>query len=144
MCIRDRSQRDSLFPAARSAVLRETEVQLLKHAHIPGASGSAGKNAVRGGTYSLAVAAVVLAILIAFNVVVSALPAARTQYDMSATKLYSVTSNTKVVVNALEENVTLYWVVQSGEEDAVVDVYKRQDSSSPMSADKMANGVFSS
>lgn len=40
---------------------------------------------------------------------------------MSATKLYSVTSNTKVVVNALEENVTLYWVVQSGEEDAVVE-----------------------
>ena len=79
------------------------------------------KNAFRGGTYSLAVAAVVLAILIAVNVFVSALPAARTQYDMSATKLYSVTSNTKVVVNALEENVTLYWVVQSGEEDAVVE-----------------------
>lgn len=93
----------------------------MKHAHIPGASGSAGKNAFRGGTYSLAVAAVVLAILIAVNVFVSALPAARTQYDMSATKLYSVTSNTKVVVNALEENVTLYWVVQSGEEDAVVE-----------------------
>ena len=93
----------------------------MKHAHIPGASGAAGKNAFRGGTYSLAVAAVVLAILIAVNVFVSALPAARTQYDMSATKLYSVTSNTKVVVNALEENVTLYWVVQSGEEDAVVE-----------------------
>ena len=93
----------------------------MKHAHIPGASGSAGKNAFRGGTYSLAVAAVVLAILIAVNVFVSALPTARTQYDMSATKLYSVTSNTKVVVNALEENVTLYWVVQSGEEDAVVE-----------------------
>ena len=74
----------------------------MKHAHIPGASGSAGKNAFRGGTYSLAVAAVVLAILIAVNVFVSALPTARTQYDMSATKLYSVTSNTKVVVNALE------------------------------------------
>ena len=93
----------------------------MKHAHIPGASGSAEKNAFRGGTYSLAVAAVVLAILIAVNVFVSALPAARTQYDMSATKLYSVTSNTKVVANALEENVTLYWVVQSGEEDAVVE-----------------------
>ena len=51
----------------------------MKHAHIPGASGSAGKNAFRGGTYSLAVAAVVLAILIAVNVFVSALPAARTQ-----------------------------------------------------------------
>ena len=40
---------------------------------------------------------------------------------MSATKLYSITSNTKVVVNALEEDVTIYWVVQSGEEDDVIE-----------------------
>ena len=36
-------------------------------------------------------------------------------------KLYSVTSNTKVVVNALEQDVTIYWIVQSGEEDAVIE-----------------------
>ena len=63
----------------------------------------------------------VLALLIVVNILVSALPSTLTQYDISASKLYSVTSNTKVVVNALEEDVTIYWIVQSGEEDQVIE-----------------------
>ncbi|MDE6995336.1 MAG: GldG family protein, partial [Lachnospiraceae bacterium] len=51
----------------------------------------------------------------------SALPTAVTKYDISASKLYSITSNTKVVVNALEQDVTIYWVVQSGQEDEVIE-----------------------
>lgn len=77
--------------------------------------------AFRGGAYSLATIAIVLVILIMVNIVVSALPANLTNYDMSASKLYSITSNTKVVVNALEEDVTIYWIVQSGEEDDVIE-----------------------
>lgn len=44
-----------------------------------------------------------------------------TKYDISSTKLYSITSNTKVVVNALEEDVTIYWIVQAGQEDDVIE-----------------------
>ena len=77
--------------------------------------------AFQGGSYSLMVTAVVLAILILVNVLVSALPASLTRYDISASKLYSITSNTKVVVSALEEDVTIYWIVQSGEEDDVIE-----------------------
>ena len=76
--------------------------------------------AIRGGAYSLAITAVVLAILIAVNAAVSALPASATEYDISASKLYSVTSNTKSVVNALADDVTIYWIVQAGQEDAVI------------------------
>ena len=79
------------------------------------------RNALMGGSYSLAITAVVLAILIAVNVLFSALPSAWTKLDISSSKLYSITSNTKVVVNALTEDVTLYWVVQSGEEDDVIE-----------------------
>ena len=77
-------------------------------------------NALRGGAYSLAVTAVVLAILIAVNVFASALPASLTRQDISAAQLYSVTSNTKAVVNNLTGDVTIYWIVQSGEEDDVL------------------------
>jgi ABC-2 type transport system permease protein len=77
--------------------------------------------AFRGGAYSLIMTAVVLAILIVANIFVSALPVSLTKYDISAAKLYSITSNTKVVVNALEQDVTIYWVVQSGEENDVVE-----------------------
>lgn len=84
-------------------------------------SGGANRNALRGGSYSLTISVVVLAILIVVNIFVSALPTAVTRYDISASKLYSITSNTKVVVNALERDVTIYWVVQSGQEDAVME-----------------------
>ena len=80
-----------------------------------------GHNALKGGAYSLAVVAVVLAILIAVNVFVSALPTGYTRFDISASKLYSITSNTKVVVNGLTEDVTIYWIVQSGQEDDVIE-----------------------
>lgn len=77
--------------------------------------------ALRGGAYSLAISAVVLAILTAVNILADALPSSLTRYDISAAKLYSITSDTKAVVNALDQDVAIYWVVQSGQEDAVVE-----------------------
>jgi len=77
--------------------------------------------AFRGGSYSLIMTAIVLAILIVANIFVSALPATLTKYDISSSKLYSITSNTKAVVNALKEDVTIYWIVQAGEEDQVIE-----------------------
>lgn len=77
--------------------------------------------AFQGGTYSLAITAIVLAILVALNIMVSALPSTYTNLDISSSKLYSITSNTKVVVNALQDDVTIYWIVQSGEEDSVIE-----------------------
>jgi len=81
----------------------------------------ANRLALRGGSYSLVLTAVVLAILIVVNVCVAALPTSATQYDISSAKLYSVTANTKVVVGALTQDVTIYWIVQAGEEDAVIE-----------------------
>ena len=77
--------------------------------------------ALRAGSYSLMISALVLAILIVVNIFVSYLPSSMTKYDISATKLYSITSNTKVVVNALDQDVTIYWIVQSGQEDDVIE-----------------------
>jgi ABC-2 type transport system permease protein len=79
------------------------------------------RNAFRGGAYSLTISVVVLAILIVVNIFASSLPTTMTRYDISASKLYSITSNTKAVVNGLEEDVTIYWVVQSGQEDEVIE-----------------------
>lgn len=75
----------------------------------------------KGGSYSLMVTCLVLAICVAVNVLVDQLPAAWTSLDMSSTQLYSVTSNTKAVVNALKEDVTIYWIVQADQEDSVIE-----------------------
>lgn len=77
--------------------------------------------AFKGGAYSIIITAVVLAILIVVNMFAQALPSTATQYDISSGKLYSITSNTKVVVNALEKDVTIYWIVQSGQEDDILE-----------------------
>ena len=93
---------------------------LVFHAGGRPQGGARPGNALRGGGYALAVTAVVLAILVAVNVFAAALPTSLTHQDISAAQLYSVTSNTKVVVNNLAEDVTIYWIVQSGEEDDVI------------------------
>lgn len=77
--------------------------------------------ALRGGAYSLIITAIVLAILIMVNLLVSSLPSPFTKYDISSAKLYSITSNTKVVVNSLDQDVTIYWIVQAGKEDYIIE-----------------------
>ena len=77
--------------------------------------------AFKGGSYAIVLTCIVLALLVVVNLLANALPASLTKLDISASKLYSITSNTKAVVNALEQDVTIYWVVQSGQEDDVID-----------------------
>ena len=86
-------------------------------------SRGAGKKtlAFQGGSYSLMLTAVVLALLIVVNILVSVLPTSLTKYDISSAKLYSITSNTKAVVNALQEDVTIYWIVQADQEDQIIE-----------------------
>ncbi len=83
--------------------------------------GVTGAIALKGGSYSLAITVIVLAILIVINVFASVLPANLTRYDISVTRLFSITSNTKAVVNALEKDVTIYWIVQADQEDEVIE-----------------------
>lgn len=77
--------------------------------------------ALKGGSYSLVISVIVLAILIAVNILSSVMPATMTKFDISSSRLYSITSNTKVVVNALKKDVTIYWIVQSDKEDDIIE-----------------------
>lgn len=72
------------------------------------------------GGYSFVLSLVVLAILVAVNVLASKLPTSWTQFDISAAQLYSLTSDTKVVVTNLQQDVTIYWISQAGKEDTVI------------------------
>jgi len=77
--------------------------------------------AFRGGSYSLVITAVVLAILIVVNFCASALPTTLTKFDISANKIFSVSSYTKAVLNNLEQDVNIFWITQSGSEDKVIE-----------------------
>ena len=75
----------------------------------------------RIGSYSIVMSVIVLAIVIAINIFVSSLPTKLTQFDISAVKLYSLTSSSKAVVSNIEDKVTIYWICQSGKEDTVIE-----------------------
>ena len=75
----------------------------------------------KAGSYSFALTAVVLAILVTVNFALSYLPDRYAQMDLTANQLYSISSQSKVLLSSLEEDITLYWVVASGEEDEYVE-----------------------
>lgn len=100
--------------------------------------------ALKGGSYSMAATAVVLAILIVVNILFSILPSSVTKMDISSSKLYSITSSTKVVVNNLEQDVTIYWIVQDGKEDSVLEnlLSKYESQSSHIKVEKKNPDVY--
>ena len=80
-----------------------------------------GTRTAKIGGYNFVVSLIVLAIIVAVNILVRSLPSTLTQYDISASQLYSVTSSTKVVLNNLTKDVTIFWITQSGKEDSVIE-----------------------
>ena len=86
-----------------------------------GAWNSFRSRAFRAGGYSLAAAAIVIAIAVALNLMVGALPASWTKVDLTDTGLYSLSSQTEQLVAGLEEDVTVYWIVQGGSQDSTME-----------------------
>lgn len=74
----------------------------------------------RAGGYSVASSAVILAIIIMVNLLVSTLPASVTQIDTTSAGLYSLSDQTKSVLAGLEEEVTVYWITRDGYDDATL------------------------
>ena len=77
----------------------------------------------RSGGYSVAATAIVLAIIIAVNLLVQALPAKLTQLDTSSNGIFTLSNQTEQVLASLETDVTLYWIVQSGAEDTTIETF---------------------
>ena len=91
-----------------------------KKPELSAVKGSFRTRTFRAGGYSLAAAAVVIAIAIALNLVVGALPSEWTKLDLTSAGLYSLSSQTQQIVSALEKEVTVYWIAQSGTEDDTI------------------------
>lgn len=75
----------------------------------------------RVGGYSIVTTAIVIAIAIVINILVSALPTSWTQFDTTANKVFSITDQTKSVVKNLDKDVTIYWIVRDGYEDTYLE-----------------------
>lgn len=71
----------------------------------------------RIGGYSVAATAIVLAIAIAANLLVGALPAGLTQFDTTSGQIFTVSEQAEVLASELDQEVTIYWMVRSGYEE---------------------------
>lgn len=71
----------------------------------------------RVGGYSVAATAIVIAIAVFANIFINALPAGWTQFDTTSSQLYSLSEQTRTILEGLDTDITVYWIVQSGKED---------------------------
>lgn len=92
----------------------------------------------KAGSYSFFLTAIVLAIIITVNFALSFLPDSYVQEDLTANQLYSISSQSKVLLSTLEEDITVYWVVASGEEDEYIEklLHNYEDYTSKVSVAK--------
>lgn len=90
------------------------------------------KKNIKNGSYSMAISAVMIAIAVVLNLVVSELPSQYREIDLSEAKLYTIGEQTKKLLSGLSKDVTIYHVVQSGNEsnDLTNLLERYQDSSS--------------
>ena len=82
--------------------------------------------AFRAGGYSVMAAALVIAIAVVVNILAGALPANITQIDTTSAQLFSISQQTEEILADLDEDVTIYWVVQSGQEDSTLELLLSQ------------------
>ena len=73
--------------------------------------------ALRMGSYSLILTAIVLAVAILANVLVTSLPSNLTVFDVTAAKRHSLSEQTLGLIKGLEKDITIYWLVKNGSED---------------------------
>ena len=73
------------------------------------------------GAFSAGMIVIMCAICVVVNLVVTALPTKYTSIDCSATKLYSLTSDTKDRISKLDEDITIYVLNSRKSKDAKID-----------------------
>ena len=78
------------------------------------------KKYLKNGSYSMMISVVFIIIVVVVNLITGEIPSKYTQVDISDSKIYSIGEQTKSFLKDLEDDVTIYQVVQSGSEDETI------------------------
>ena len=74
----------------------------------------------RSGVYSTALAAAVVVLAVLLNLIVRAVPSRCTTFDLSESGLYTLSDSSRQVADALTQDVTIYYVAETGGEDQII------------------------
>ena len=77
----------------------------------------------RMGSYTFILTAIILAVLVILNLLVSAIPKKYTSFDTSPNKLYTISESNTKFISGLTEDVTIYWVCPGGTPQAVIEPF---------------------
>ena len=83
-------------------------------------SSSTNGKAFRNGVYSTAILAAAIVLAVLLNLLVGALPKKYTEFDLSAAKMYTLGDSSKELVQSLDQDVTVYYLCETGSEDAIL------------------------
>lgn len=81
---------------------------------------SANGKAFRSGVYSTAILAAAIVLAVLLNLLVGALPKKYTEFDLSEAKMYTLGDSSKKLVQSLDQDVTVYYLCETGSEDAIL------------------------
>ena len=84
-------------------------------------TGEEQKKHLKQGSYSSMMTVIVLAVIVVINLIVAQIPTSKTQIDLSTQKMYSITDETKTALKDLDQDVTMYYIVQKGSEDDTIE-----------------------
>jgi ABC-2 type transport system permease protein len=94
---------------------RKELVQTLKKA------GKINKKTLKNGSFSMLYTVILIAVVVVINLIVGEIPEKYTQIDVSTQKLYTISDETKDFLNDLDKDITIYYIVQNGNEDSVIE-----------------------
>ena len=93
--------------------------------------GRVNKKTLKNGSYSMVYTVILIAVIVVINLIVAEIPTKYTQIDVSIQKLYTISDKTKEFLDELNQDVTIYHIVQNGNEDDVVEkLLKRYEETS--------------
>lgn len=78
------------------------------------------KKYLKNGSYSVAISAVFIVIVVVVNLIVNEIPSKYSEIDISNSKIYSIGEQTTDMLDELEKDVMIYQIAQSGLEDEVI------------------------
>lgn len=83
--------------------------------------GKINKKSLKNGSYSMIYTVILIAVVVVINLIVGEIPEEYTQIDVSSQKLYTISDETKEFLENLDQDVTIYHIVQNGNEDDVLE-----------------------
>ena len=75
---------------------------------------------LRSGIYASAVTVLVVVLAVLLNLIVRAIPTKYTEFDLSEAGLYTLSGSSKDIAHALTQDVTIYYLAETGSEDAII------------------------